>query len=70
MSTSFLRESVGITSPITHSGRVVYNAKRDYLETRRRKTMRGCVRVYERVRARACLLVCDLFNVFHQARKT
>ena len=47
MSTSFLRESVGITSPITHSGRVVYNAKRDYLETRRRKTRRGCVCVYE-----------------------
>lgn len=46
MSTSFLRESVGITSPITHAGRVVYNAKRDFLETRRRKVRRGGQTVY------------------------
>ena len=48
MTTSFLRESIGITSPITHAGRVVYNAKRDFLETRRRKTMRGALRVYHK----------------------
>lgn len=47
MTSSMIRESVGITSPITHMGRVVYNARRDFLETRRRKTKRGAVPVYD-----------------------
>lgn len=38
----------GITSPITHAGRVVYNARRDWLESRRRKSKKGhCEVVYK-----------------------
>jgi len=34
------------TSKITHDGRVVYNAQRDWLHTKRCKSCRGAVRVY------------------------
>ena len=47
MTTSAIRDLPGITNPITHAGRVVYNAKRDFLETRKRKHKRGCAAVYE-----------------------
>ena len=35
------------TSKITHNGRVVYNAQRDWLHTKRCKSCRGAVRVYD-----------------------
>jgi hypothetical protein len=37
----------GLHNPITHAGRVVYNAKRDFIETRKRKHKRGCTAIYE-----------------------
>ena len=46
MTTSVQRDLPGLHNPITHAGRVVYNAKRDFLETRRRKHQRGQTPVY------------------------
>ena len=48
MSTSIIRDLPGLTNPITHAGRVVYNARRDFLETRSRKhgVKRGRTLVY------------------------
>ncbi len=46
MSNSVIRDLVGNTNPITHAGRVVYNGRRDFIETRKRKRKRGCVQVY------------------------
>jgi len=47
MTAAAIRDIPGITSPITHAGRVVYNGIRNFLETRRRMHMRGLMRVYE-----------------------
>jgi len=43
-----MRDIPGITSPITHAGRVVYNARRDWLDTRRRKrpASGGLIEIY------------------------
>jgi hypothetical protein len=35
-----------LVSPITHAGRVVYNAQRDWLETRNRRIQKGTVAVW------------------------
>ena len=41
MSSDYLADMNGIKNPITHAGRVVYNAQRDSVETRRRRSKRG-----------------------------
>lgn len=41
MSSDYLANMTGIKNPITHAGRVVYNAQRDSVETRRRKRKNG-----------------------------
>ena len=41
MSSDYLADMTGITTPITHAGRVVYNAQRDSVETQRRRSKRG-----------------------------
>lgn len=48
MSSDFLAQLPGLTNPITHAGRVVYNAQRDAVETHQRKQglKRGRERVY------------------------
>jgi hypothetical protein len=46
MSQSVMRDLPGLTNPITHAGRVVYNAQRDFLDTRTRKRHRGEIAVY------------------------
>ena len=48
MSSDFLAQLPGLTNPITHAGRVVYNAQRDAVETHKRKQgqKRGRERVY------------------------
>ena len=37
MSSDYLSQMPGLTNPITHAGRVVYNAQRDYTETHKRR---------------------------------
>ena len=46
MTSATIREIPGITNPITHAGRVAYNARRDFLETRRRLSQRHGQRLY------------------------
>lgn len=41
MSSDYLADLNGIKTPITHAGRVVYNARRDSTETTRRRSKRG-----------------------------
>ena len=41
MSSDYLHDLNGIKTPITHAGRVVYNAERDGAETIRRRSKRG-----------------------------
>ena len=41
MSSDYLNDLNGIKTPITHAGRVVYNAQRDSVETHRRRSKRG-----------------------------
>ena len=48
---SYLQDLPGLTNPITHAGRVVYNAQRDSLETHRRERCRAGDDLFAKVAA-------------------